>query len=269
MQGQTIIEKSQNSASNAFNTSVLSRFKDIVENDKNHEKSLFLNIKEDFLHKITKRVALRPSKPITLGVAGLSASGKTTFVNNLVSSLQKMQNNVVTVVTCDNYFIDTAEELKQAGSFQGLLDRGFNFDIPDALDLDLLKSHIKNLVEKREICCPKYNFITCESKQDGEIKRPAPLIIVEGLFTLNPKLRDIFDIGVYVQAPSEIIKQRWYIRAESRGKTGSAADEWFKKTMKEAQTHIKPTENSSDITVNGLVHPEYIEKVATEFFNIF
>lgn len=248
---------------------ILHFFEHIVKLDKTNEKPLFVSIKHDFLNRIIKRIETNPSKPITMAVAGMSASGKTTFVNCLVASLANKHKDITTVVTSDNYFIDTSEELKEAGSFQGLLNRGFNFDIPEAINLDLMKKHIEILSNGEPIQGPKYDFVTCASIEDGEIKKPAPLIIAEGLFVLKQDLADVFDVCIYVEAPQEVIKDRWYKRAKSRGKTGHAADQWFEKTTNEAQKHIKPTKENADIVVNGLVHAEYIEFVANAIFRIF
>ena len=54
-------------------------------------------------------------------------------------------------------------------------------------------------------------------------KKPAKVILTEGLYVLNKEVRDIMDVKVYVFTPIEVIKERWYKRAVSRGKTGEAA----------------------------------------------
>ena len=80
---------------------------------------------------------------------------------------------------------------------------------------------------------------------------------------LNPEVRDIMDVKVYVFTPLNVIKERWYKRAVSRGKTGEAADLQFKNVNETAQQYIRPTYQISDCIINGMVDKEYI-KVITD-----
>ena len=61
----------------------------------------------------------------------------------------------------------------------------------------------------------------------------------------------------------DVIKERWYKRAVSRGKTGEAADLQFKNVNETAQQYIRPTYQIADCIINGMVDKEYI-KVITE-----
>ena len=71
------------------------------------------------------------------------------------------------------------------------------------------------------------------------------------------------DVKVYVFTPLEVIKERWYKRAVSRGKTGEAADLQFKDDNETAQKYIRPTYQLADCIINGMVDKEYI-KVITD-----
>ena len=110
---------------------------------------------------------------------------------------------------------------------------------------------------------PNYDFVTCESHPNGDIKKPAKVILTEGLYVLNEEVRDIMDVKVYVFTPLEVIKERWYKRAVSRGKTGEAADLQFKDVNETAQKYIRPTYQIADCIINGMVDKEYI-KVITD-----
>jgi uridine kinase len=109
--------------------------------------------------------------------------------------------------------------------------------------------------------------VTCESFEDGEIKKPARVILNEGLYVLNEGLRDIMDIKVYVFTPLNILRDRWYKRAESRGKTGLAADLQFRDVNKTAQQYIRPTMKIADVIINGLVEIDYIEIITDKIFS--
>ena len=149
--------------------------------------------------------------------------------------------------------------MKEAGSYEALFKTGFSFDTPDVIDLDLMKSHLVSLKEGLTIKSPRYNFVTCESDPNGEMKKkPAKIILTEGLYVLNEGVRDIMDVKVYVFTPLEVIKDRWYRRAAERGKSGSAADLQFADVNRTAQQYIRPTYQIADAVINGLVGQEYI-----------
>ena len=126
-----------------------------------------------------------------------------------------------------------------------------------------MKSHLMKLKQGQAITSPKYDFVTCESHPDGDIKKPAKVVLTEGLYVLNERVRDIMDVKVYVYTPIEVIKERWYKRAVSRGKTGEAADLQFKDVNATAQQYIRPTYQIADCIINGMVDKDYI-KVITD-----
>lgn len=251
----------------SISESIANNLNKVIEQDKFNKMPLFLNIKDGFIEALADKIVKNSQKTIVIGVAGESASGKTTLVNNTVKAcLNENKKGIYSIISSDDYFHDTSKELKQAGSYEALFETGFSFDVPDAINLDLMKHHITKLAKKDSIYSPLYDFVTCESKEQGVLKTPSKVILTEGLFVLTPKLRDILDIAIYVHTPHEYIKERWFIRAESRGKTGKAAQMQFDNVNREAQTHIRPTMNSADIIVNGLTSQEYIEFISDEIF---
>ena len=82
----------------------------------------------------------------------------------------------------------------------------------------------------------------------------------------NEEVRDIMDVKVYVFTPLNVIKERWYKRAISRGKTGEAADLQFKDVNKTAQEYIRPTYQIADCIINGMVTQEYIQEITDKMF---
>lgn len=77
------------------------------------------------------------------------------------------------------------------------------------------------------------------------------------------KFEILWNVKVYVFTPIDVIKERWYKRAVSRGKTGEAADLQFKNVNETAQQYIRPTYQIADCIINGMVDKDYI-KVITE-----
>lgn len=249
-------------------TSIVDALKQIIEEDKKEKQPLFIKIADNFIMNLARMVVQEKKKTFLIGIAGESASGKTTFVDNTVKACVKDEiEGIYTVVRCDDYFKDTAKELREAGSYEALFKTGFSFDTPNVINLALMKQHLIDLKHGKTIVSPRYDFVTCESFMDGEIKKPARIILNEGLYVLNENMRDIMDIKVYIFTPIEILKERWYRRAASRGKTGLAADLQFRDVNKTAQEYIRPAMKEADVILNGLVNIDYIEIITDKILS--
>ena len=247
---------------------ILNNIREVIAKDREQKQPLILRINEAFIFNIARKALVDKNSTFLMSIAGESASGKTTLVKNTAKACLKSDtNDVYTVVCCDDYYKDASKELKTAGSYEELFKSGFSFDTPDAIDLALMKEHLIALKEGKEIRSPLYNFVTCESKKDMVLKKPAKLILNEGLYVLNECMRDIVDVKIYVYTPFEIIKERWYARAVSRGKIGKAADMQFHDVNQTAFRYIRPTMDMADIVVNGLTTQEYIEEMTHDFIN--
>lgn len=243
-------------------STIVDALKKILEEDKLQAQPLFLKTSENLILNIARKVVQEKKKTFVIGITGESASGKTVFVDNTIKACVKKENQgIYTVIRCDDYYKDTSKELQEAGSYEALFKTGFSFDTPDVIDLDLMKHHLTELKQGHEVKSPKYDFVTCVSDPDGDLKKPAKVILTEGLYVLNEGVRDVMDVKVYVYTPLEVIKERWYKRAALRGKTGAAADLQFADVNKTAQQYIRPAYQISDAVINGMVSQEYIQEI--------
>lgn len=180
-------------------TSIVEALNCIIEEDKKEKQPLFIKVADNFILNFAGKVVQDRQKSFLIGIAGESASGKTTFVDNTVKSCVKDHiEGVYTIISCDDYFHDTSKELLEAGSYENLFKTGFSFDTPKAMNLDLMKSHLVDLKRGKPVIAPRYDFVTCESFMDGEVKKPAQVILNEGLYVLNEGLRDIMDVKVFI-----------------------------------------------------------------------
>ena len=248
-------------------SSIVDALKKILEEDKKEVQPLFLKISDNLIMNIARKVVQEKKKTFLIGITGESASGKTVFVDNTINACVKSKKEgIYTVIRCDDYYKDTSKELEEAESYEELFKTGFSFDTPKAINLDLMKEHLINLKNGVEIVSPKYDFVTCKSDPDGDVKKPAKVLLTEGLYVLNEGLREIMDVKVYVFTPLEVIKERWYKRAALRGKTGKAADLQFQDVNKTAQQYIRPAYEISDAVINGMVSQEYIRKITDKIF---
>ncbi|MGE5247189.1 MAG: uridine kinase [Verrucomicrobiota bacterium] len=135
------------------------------------------------------------SRPIVIGVAGGSASGKTTVVGEIVRALG---TDRVTVIQHDSYYLDR--------STIPLADRArINYDHPDALETDLLVRHLRELRAGRPIAVPVYDYSTHTRSARTQPVPPRKVVILEGILILaDPALRALMDIRVYVDADADV-----------------------------------------------------------------
>ncbi len=248
-----------------FIAKILHNIREVIAWDSKQKLPLILRLNEAFIFKIARKAILEEDSTFLMSIAGESASGKTTLVKNTAKACLKSDtNDFYTVVCCDDYYKDASKELKAAGGYEALFASGFSFDTPDAIDLPLMKEHLIKLKEGKTIYSPLYDFVTCESKLNSVEKKPAKIILNEGLYVLNDIMRDIVDVKIYVYTPFEVIKDRWFARAASRGKIGKAAAMQFHDVNQTAFRYIRPTMELADVVINGLTTQEYIEEVANK-----
>jgi len=134
-------------------------------------------------------------KPLTIGVAGGSGSGKTTVVRALVEAVGSSKT---ALLPHDAYYRDyshlSVEERVQV-----------NWDHPDSLETSLLVQHISALVRGEAIERPQYDFRTYSRPHETVHIEPGPVIIVDGILILAEKeLRELLDIKVYVDTDPDI-----------------------------------------------------------------
>lgn len=248
-------------------SNIVEALKKILEEDKKQEQPLFLKISDNLILNIARMVVQEKKQTFLIGITGESASGKTVFVDNTIKACVKGdRDGIYTVIRCDDYYKDTSKELQEAGSYEELFKTGFSFDTPDVINLELMKEHLVHLKKGDTITSPRYDFVTCVSDPNGDVKTPAKVVLTEGLYVLNEEVRDIMDVKVYVYTPLDVIRKRWYSRAESRGKIGTAADLQYKDVNETAQKYIRPTYQISDAVINGMVSQEYIQEITDKIF---
>ncbi|GAB4554636.1 MAG: uridine kinase [Anaerolineae bacterium] len=134
-------------------------------------------------------------RPITIGVAGGSGSGKTTVSKRL---LERIGEQNITYVPHDAYYRNFQQIPRIAGEI-------VNFDHPDALETTLLIEHLKLLQAGERVEIPIYDFSTHSRLQATHTVYPSPIILVEGiLIFVDTALRDLFDIRIYVDTDADI-----------------------------------------------------------------
>ena len=129
-----------------------------------------------------------------LGIAGGSGCGKTTFVNALIEALP---HEPVSVIAQDAYYKDLSHLDADARA-------AHNFDHPDAIDFDLLVSHVAALRAGQAIDKPLYDYHSCTRLDQSIPIKPNPVLIVEGILILtHAGLRDLLDLKLFMHLPAD------------------------------------------------------------------
>ncbi|MFH0794732.1 MAG: uridine kinase, partial [bacterium] len=134
-------------------------------------------------------------KPIIVGIAGGTGSGKTTVAQEIVRALQQ---DPIPIIGQDSYYLDHSD-LPPA-------DRAkINYDHPDAFDNALLMSQLQKLREGKPIQKPLYDYATHSRLAKTQKISPSKVIIVEGIMVLvNRDLRALLDIKIYVDTDPDV-----------------------------------------------------------------
>ncbi|MCM5663953.1 uridine kinase [Galbibacter mesophilus] len=179
---------------------------------------------------------------LIIGIAGGTGCGKTTVVNQIINELPLDE---VGVLSQDSYYNDTSHLSYEERT-------KINFDHPRAIDFDLLYKHLEDLRNNKTIEQPVYSFVKHNRTKDVIITHPRKVMIVEGILILtNPKVRELFDIKIFVHADSdERLIRRIKRDISERGRDINEVLERYQSTLKPMhQQFIEPTKEFADIII--------------------
>ena len=217
--------------------------------------SIFIKVEPSTIHKMALFLSKKIDRSCSIGIAGETASGKSTIAYDIISTIESFAeeydiNHAITRINTDDYYYDRSDMVKKAGSFAEFA-KHYDLDVPEALELELMKKHIKLLLNGNPVLLPEYDMSGTAIRRDNiKLAEPSNIIISEGLFTLTPKVVDAFDFKIYVDVSHDVQKDRFYKRAEERG-LGDSADEVYENASSKAKTHIRPTVANADIILSG------------------
>lgn len=133
-------------------------------------------------------------KTLLVGIAGGSGSGKTFLANKILNTFK----DKVLIIQQDSYYKDLSDLEFNKRALE-------NFDHPDSIDINLLKTHIIKLMNGIPIDRPTYSFSEHIRKDQTKALSPKPIIIVEGILILSFKeLLNLFSLKIFINIDSDI-----------------------------------------------------------------
>jgi uridine kinase len=180
--------------------------------------------------------------PLIIGVAGGTASGKTTVARKILDTIGL---EYLAYIDHDAYYRDLSH-LPLAER------RAFNFDHPDALENELLITHLEMLLRGQAVESPVYDFAQYVRTTESRLVEPKPVILVEGILLFaDKKLREMMDIKIYVDAPADLrfIRRLKRDMAE-RGRSVNLVIEQYLKTVRPMHLQfVEPSKRYADVII--------------------
>lgn len=184
------------------------------------------------------------SMPIVFGVAGGTASGKTTVARQI---LDRVGARHIAYLPHDAYYRDLSHLPMEQRAQQ-------NVDHPDALESDLLARHIRELRQGRPVPLPVYDFATYTRLPETVSVEPASVILVDGILIFaEPELRNLMDIKVFVDTDADIrLIRRIQRDTRERGRTLSSVVFQYLDTVRPMDLEfVQPSRRYADIIIPG------------------
>lgn len=228
------------------------KFKQILAFDKKADTPVFIELKDNFISRFTKRLINNPSKRILIGITGESASGKSTMCHEITNIIRNL-SLPVSIVTTDSYFKDISELIKKYGTFDTLRDNGYDIDAPTSFQLDILREDLEKLAQGEDVKIPEYlpNGTGISVPHSKEIISNK-IIVVEGIATMYEGIQDIFDVKIYIEADDDIRKERFIKRAcQERNQDWENAQKHWDYIINAGQKYVVPTRSIVDMVLDG------------------
>lgn len=185
---------------------------------------------EDFTRKIC-----------VLGVAGDSASGKTTIINKVKDYF----GNDIAVISHDSYY--------KAHDDMPFEERcKLNYDHPDSFESERMAEDVRKLIKGHEIQMPVYDYCNHNRSKETVTVEPRPVIIIEGILVLEDReLRDLMDIKIYVDTDAdERLMRRIQRDMVERGRSIESIIKQYSETVKPMhEEFVEPSKKYADIII--------------------
>lgn len=181
-------------------------------------------------------------KPIIIGVAGGTGSGKTTVSQEI---LRRVGAERIVFIQHDSYYRDR--------SHLSLEERArLNYDHPDSLESEFLVSHLQQLRAGQPVEIPVYDFTIHTRTDEARCVEPKWVILVEGILIFaEPALREMFDVKIWVDTDADVRFIRRLRRdITERGRTVESVIEQYEETVRPMHLEFaEPSKRYADVII--------------------
>jgi uridine kinase len=181
-------------------------------------------------------------KPVVIGVAGGTGSGKTTVAREIYLNFK---DKSILMIEQDAYYKDQSHKTMEERTKT-------NYDHPLAFDNDLLLDHLQKLLSYNKIEKPIYDYANHTRAKEVSLIEPKDVIILEGILILEDKrLRDLMDIKLFVDTDADIRIIRRLVRdIEERGRTLDSVITQYTSIVRPMHLQfVEPTKRYADVII--------------------
>ena len=181
-------------------------------------------------------------KPLIIGIAGGSGSGKSTVADNVAELL----------TTSSVAFIDMDAYYKNFPDLTLAERRQLNCDHPDAFDYDLLCQHLEALSRRRPIDKPEYDFVSHLRRKETTRIDPADVVVIDGiLLFVDERVRELCDVKVFVDADADVrLIRRLQRDTRDRGRPlDEILDQYLSTVQPMHLQFVEPSKRYADVIV--------------------
>ncbi|WP_312513251.1 uridine kinase [Massilia sp.] len=201
------------------------------------------------------------SPPFVIGVAGGSGSGKSTVSQQVLASFG---SDVVSVVMQDDYYRDQTDLTPE-------MRRKQNYDHPNAFDWPLLVQHVQALRNGETIEMPVYDFTISNRSSETITVKPAPVIVIEGLFALHdPDLRNMMSLKIFVDTAPDVrfIRRLQRDLAERARSVDSIVKQYMDTVRPMHKQFIEPTRRHADVILPHGANGPAVDVITTKVASV-
>ena len=180
-------------------------------------------------------------RPLIIGIAGGTGSGKTTLVDNR----DVLFCADLSVLPHDNYFAAHHDK-------SHLLVQSLKYDHPAVFDTDRMIQDLEDLKAGKTVQCPVYDYAIHDRTEATLTLAPNKVILVEGILIFeNKALRDLMDIKIFVDTDADVRILRRILRdVKERGRTLESVMEQYLTTVKPMhEQFVEPSKRYADVIV--------------------
>ncbi len=181
-------------------------------------------------------------RPVVIGIAGGSGSGKSTVLRRIVDGLD---HDLIAVIEHDAYYRDLSHLPFESRTT-------VNFDHPDSLETELLLEHLDAIVAGKPFHKPTYDFQRHVRRKASIYVEPRPVVIVDGILVLaEPELAARMDIKLFVDTDDDIRLMRRIRRdLEERGRTIADILRQYEQSVRPMHLQfVEPSRRKADIII--------------------
>jgi len=188
-------------------------------------------------------------KPFLIGITGGSGSGKSSFIRQLRA---RFAEHELCIISMDDYYLPREEQMEDEKGEK-------NFDLPNSFDKKAFRRDLLHLIDGETVTKEEYTFNKSDAIPKLLTFKPAPVIIVEGLFVFHyKKVAPLFDLKIFINAKEnlKVIRRIYRDQVERGYPIDDVLYKYQHHVLPSYERYILPYKEEADMVINNNDHFE-------------